>query len=140
MKLFGCIPPSIGNYGIQVCDDPRLYNMSEVDKLIVCPKPCTMFKMQPRTTTYNSTGLGYYASLDIRFHQIITISNDQYSYTWLNLVAEFGGYVGLFLGYSVFQMTDLMDILYQRDWVGSFKSLLEVLKKRKSEDSATSEA
>ena len=140
MKLFQCIPPSIGNYGIQVCDGPHLYNMSDVDKLIVCPKPCTMFKMQPRTTTYNSTGLGYYASLDIRFHQIITISNDQYSYTWLNLVAEFGGYVGLFLGYSVFQMTDLMDILYQRDWVGSFKSLLEVLKKRKSEDSATSEA
>ena len=102
--------------------------MSDVDKLIVCPKPCTMFKMQPRTTTYNSTGLGYYASLDIRFHQIITISNDQYSYTWLNLVAELGGYVGLFLGYSVYQLTDLIDFFLQKNWIEGLKKVYRNIK------------
>ena len=35
----------------------------------------------------------------------------------LNLVAEVGGYVGLFLGYSVLQVTDLMDILIHRKFM-----------------------
>ena len=28
----------------------------------------------------------------------------------MNLIAEIGGYVGLFLGWSVYQITDLLDL------------------------------
>ena len=63
--------------------------MDEVEKLIDCPKPCTIYKMQPRTTLYDTDTDS--ADLDIRFQETTTISTDQYSYTWLNLVAEVGG-------------------------------------------------
>ena len=112
MELFGCVPPSLGNYGIPICANSSLYSMPEVDKMIDCPQPCTIFKMQPRITSYAiDEQIG---ALDIRFPEKTTISTDQYSYTWLNLVAEVGGYVGLFLGYSVYQMTDLVDIFLQK--------------------------
>ena len=69
-------------------------------------------------------------SVKILLHELIEVSYDQYSYIWLNLVAEVGGYVGLFLGFSVFQMTDLMDSLLQRNWIKSFKSLVNRFKTR----------
>ena len=52
--------------------------------------------------------------VSVSFEEVITITNDQYSYIWLNFVAEAGGYVGLFLGYSVFQASDLLDILIRK--------------------------
>ena len=103
--------------------------MSEVDKMIDCPQPCTMFKMNPRTTgmaLYN----GIVNYLDIRYPETTKISTDQYAYTWLNLVAEVGGYVGLFLGYSVYQMTDLVDILLQRNWVEDLKKACRNIRKK----------
>ena len=48
-------------------------------------------------------------SIDFKFSEIITVSSDHYSYIWLNFIAEVGGYVGLFLGYSVYQMTEIID-------------------------------
>ena len=111
MELFGCFPPFLGNDEIPICKNSSFYSWDEVEKLIDCPKPCTIYKMQPRTTLYLTESDGTYSAwLDIRFQETTTISTDQYSYTWLTLVAEVGGYVGLFLGYSVYQMTDLLDI------------------------------
>lgn len=49
--------------------------------------------------------------LEFRFFEMVTVTNEYYSYIWLNLLAEAGGYVGLFLGYSVFQVTDVLDKL-----------------------------
>ena len=92
--------------------------MSEIFKLIECQKPCTLFKMEvinERANSwedaYDSTEGIYYAKISVAFKELITISKDEYSYTWLNFIAEVGGYVGLFLGYSVFQATDLIDAL-----------------------------
>ena len=68
--------------------------------------------------------------LDIRYPETTKISTDQYAYTWLNLVAEVGGYVGLFLGYSVYQMTDLVDILLQRNWVEDLKKACRNIRKK----------
>ena len=127
MELYGCLPPSLGNDGIPICKNSNLYSMSEVEKLVDCPKPCTIYKMQPRTTFYDDeTGSAF---LDIRFQETTTISTDQYSYTWLNLVAEVGGYVGLFLGYSVYQMTDLLDIFLQWNLVEYHENLKNAFQK-----------
>ena len=102
--------------------------MPEVEKLIDCPKPCTMFKMQPRTILYATDTNA--ADLDIRFPETTTISTDQYSYTWLNLVAELGGYVGLFLGYSVYQLTDLIDFFLQKNWIEGLKKAYRNIQKQ----------
>ena len=84
-------------------------------------------------------GLGKKNRIEVRFKELISVSQDQYSYLWLNLVAEVGGYVGLFLGFSVFQLTDLLDMFLRMNWIGSFKkSLLNLLKSRQSDDSVTS--
>ena len=79
-----------------------------------------MFKMQEVNVRYTSspfdtevTGLNS-GTLSVSFKELITISKDHYYYTWLNFVAEFGGYVGLFLGYSVLQASDLIDKLIQK--------------------------
>ena len=124
-KLHGCIPPAFGNYGLQACKNGSHETISEVDALIDCMMPCTLFKMRSRTTVedYNNLHYGWSGKwIEVRFKELITVTDDQYSYIWLNLVAEAGGYVGLFLGYSVFQLTDLMDVLFQRKWFGFIKA------------------
>ena len=117
----------MGDYGIPICANSTLHSLSQIDKLIDCPKPCTLYKMQPRATSFQASYI-WYTRVEIIFQEATTISYDQYSYTWLHLVAEFGGYIGLFLGCSVFQFADLIDILLQRSWVESFKSLLNRFK------------
>ena len=45
----------------------------------------------------------------MKFNKYIEVINAEYSYTELELLAEFGGYVGLFLGMSLFHLADLFD-------------------------------
>ena len=102
--------------------------MHDINDLIDCPQSCTKYTIRVRSeySSYVAIDIG----IKILFNEMITVSYDQYSYIWLNLVAEVGGYVGLFLGFSVFQMTDLMDVLLQRNWIESLKSLLNRFKPR----------
>ena len=97
--------------------------MIEVNELINCPQPCAKYSMNVKSDYYSDPDNSV-PSIKIFFNEMITVSYDQYSYIWLNLVAEVGGYVGLFLGFSVFQLTDLMDVLLQRNWIESLKSVL----------------
>ena len=82
-----------------------------------CPKSCRIMKLRTgnEKTSFQKYMYGKRtASLHIKLHEIITVTEDQYSYIWLNLIAEVGGYVGLFLGFSVYQMTSLIDKLFQK--------------------------
>ena len=130
IKLYGCIPPSLGNYGLTTCKDGSKYSMREVSNLIDCPKSCAKYTMRVRSEyIWNFEVAIENPSIKILFNELITVSHEDYSYIWLNLVAEVGGYVGLFLGLSMFQMIDLRDMmLLQRNWIESFKSLLDRLK------------
>ena len=117
MNEFGCLPPSVENHGPQICKNVtgHVMPMRTVDSKIDCPKPCKLFKVRAISHTKpQARGSQGTSTVKILFNELVTISTDQYSYTWLNLVAEVGGYVGLFLGYSVFQMTDLMEVIIQR--------------------------
>ena len=104
--------------------------MREVSNMIDCPKSCAMYTIRVRSEYVQNIGetTAENPTMKIILNERITISHEDYSYIWLNLVAEVGGYVGLFLGFSVFQMTDLVDMLLQRNWIESFKSLLNRLK------------
>ena len=85
--------------------------MYEAEIGINCTKPCALYKLRKWAKVSNSET---FTQITIKFHELIAVSKDQYSYIWLNLIAEIGGYVGLFLGFSVFQITDLMDLLIQK--------------------------
>ena len=44
--------------------------------------------------------------IEVNFNKYTQVISTSYTYTELELLAEFGGYVGLFLGYSVLNLTD----------------------------------
>ena len=47
--------------------------------------------------------------LTIKFQRFVKLSKSRYSYTILELIAEFGGYVGLFLGLSINQLSKVFE-------------------------------
>ena len=47
--------------------------------------------------------------IDITFQDKITVITSQYIYSGLSMVAEIGGYVGLFLGVSINQISDVLN-------------------------------
>ena len=51
------------------------------------------------------------AIVELGFPQLIKETKSYYTYSGLSLIAEIGGYVGLFLGISVNQLINLWDIL-----------------------------
>ena len=53
------------------------------------------------------------SSLFLRFNKYVKISKARYSYGGLELLAELGGYVGLFLGISVFHLSDAFQKIVQ---------------------------
>ena len=48
------------------------------------------------------------------FEEYVQEITNYYSYDSLSFIAEIGGYVGLFLGYSFFQITDLFSFLIRK--------------------------
>ena len=53
-------------------------------------------------------------TLNIFFREYIRKSETIYTYTALDLFAAVGGYMGLFLGYSIFQLSDLISFIFQK--------------------------
>ena len=49
IKMFGCIPPGLGNYGLTTCTDASQYSMRQINNLIDCLKPCTKYSMRLRS-------------------------------------------------------------------------------------------
>ena len=52
--------------------------------------------------------------LNIRFDEMVTIFQAKYDYSFESMIAEIGGYVGLFLGVSVYQITGLIDYILSK--------------------------
>ena len=52
----------------------------------------------------------------------VLLSEEHFLYSPLSLIAEVGGYVGLFLGVSVKQFSTMMELLFNRfkKWVDNF--------------------
>ena len=65
-----------------------------------CPYPCHFLTSQITTTNYNPSSDQIY----LKFDKYIKVTTSTYGYTELELLAELGGYVGLFLGLSVFDL------------------------------------
>ena len=88
------------------------------EKTNTCVNPCSIFSF----TTTNiekhvdllSKGTGVY----IHFPKNIKVFERSYAYSKLSLLAEIGGYVGLFLGISINQVINLLDYLVSKlEWI-----------------------
>ena len=77
-----------------------LTNMEEVEE---CPYPCHFLTNRIRTTEYKDKTSND-SLIWLGFDKYIKVIKSNYSYTGLELLAELGGYVGLFLGISVFDL------------------------------------
>ena len=73
-----------------------------------CPYPCSFTRTFTRDKSANNQG-----KLQFIFSNLVKITKSRYSYRELELLAEFGGYVGLFLGISVFNLRDVLEKILQ---------------------------
>ena len=113
MDEIGCTTPFVVNLD-HICKDlktsikaKKLYDRlhHKTHKIKDCLYPCKFIKIAvtpyKKRSDKNTTRL--------KFDKFIKVTKATYSYTELELLAEFGGYVGLFLGFSVFQVSQVVD-------------------------------
>ena len=117
MKKFGCSSP-FGHIGYlnNICTDNttgkqafEMFEKLDDERFYVpeCPYPCNFIKLSA-TTTKLRTAATTKKYIKIYFGQYIKVTEVYFSYTGLELIAEFGGYVGLFLGISVFDINQVI--------------------------------
>ena len=122
LEIYGCTTP----YGLrkdQICKNKE-NGIKVLDKYVEtmtrhkydCKNPCKYiisrpFIMEDLNYQPNINGQKV-AFLRIYFERNIKFTRAHYLYSGLSLIAEIGGYVGLFLGVSVNQITMLMDIAF----------------------------
>ena len=122
MDKFGCTSP-FGLNKTSICTDKIKaakaitifseftgFNQTLAERL--CPRTCTgmmtWFSSFTKENNHND-GDGY---LEIRFQKFIKVSRSRVAYGLLELLAEVGGYVGLFLGVSINQIVSISRGLY----------------------------
>ena len=88
----------------------KYYNMQMNNRFNInqCPYPCKSTKI------YMGKGSEQIEpTLRFEFNRFIKITKARYVYRELEFLAEFGGYVGLFLGLSVFHLREVLQKLIQ---------------------------
>ena len=124
MERFGCTTP----FGLKldnICTEKNksfdalwlFYQISanQIEVINECPYPCQFLINRIKNMRYkkkpihdsDETGL-----LWLVFDKHIKITTSTYSYTKLELLAELGGYVGLFLGLSVFDLRLVLNKIF----------------------------
>ena len=113
MSSLGCTTP-YGNNKSLACKDKNLAekavaifnDISWSEHNECCPQSCKYFmisKSNERSTKTENNA----TFITLSFTKFIRVSKSDYSYQGLELIAEVGGYVGLFLGISINQLTHL---------------------------------
>ena len=85
----------------------ELQEKINTEKKFDCKRSCTTLSIQllkSRERTLKNS-----RQLVLDFNERIKITKAYYLYSGLSLIAEIGGYVGLFLGVSVIQITNLIN-------------------------------
>ena len=88
----------------------RFMSSHSIENYEGCYYPCSYFifsTKQVKTIEISSEISG----ICLNFEQLIQVTKSHYTYSKLSLIAEIGGYVGLFLGISVNQIPYLLDVL-----------------------------
>ena len=108
METIGCTSPFASNNKSNICKAPNeslkakimeedLMTQQEIFNITTCPYPCKFInlKLVP-TVDENDPAIEF----NIKFERFIRLTRSYYNYGELEMIAEFGGYVGLFLGFS----------------------------------------
>ena len=119
MDTYGCTSPNGYNQN-HICKDSfsgnlSLYKFREISQLQKdfeldeCPYPCHFLKIK-HSRQYELKNHSFTQSMiSFTFQKFVKVSRSKYSYQGLEFLAEFGGYVGLFLGISVFQISKMFE-------------------------------
>ena len=99
-----CTDPLKGKFAHQIYIS-HILNQSFASR--VCPKTC-QFQVISFDNYVEKTSFFLNKMLQLKFEEFIKVSVSSPSYTFLTLIAEVGGYVGLFLGVSINQTFDLL--------------------------------
>ena len=119
MEKFGCVTP-FGYNKNNICTNSTLAKQANeyLEKTFKtysdnCLNPCNYFLINAiKMSEVNRTKP--YAILRLSFNEYIKTTTSYYSYLTLSMVAEIGGYVGLFLGVSLYQTTDILNAIRSR--------------------------
>ena len=117
MKEVSCITPYVMD-DKNVCKDKTLndtaneYFLTKVTSKepTTCLNPCT--KIIANFGIRKDTPTDYYAQVYIDFPSEVKVITAYPSYEILSLIAEIGGYVGLFLGISVLDLKSLSNFIF----------------------------
>ena len=113
-----CIEENKKDEAKSIFFDITRYNQTKAKKL--CPKPCQQYIISFNKEERNISL--FFTTIEMQFPKYIRVSSSYYSYTILELLAEVGGYFGLFLGVFIIQISGLMEILmakldqYVKNW------------------------
>ena len=118
LTTVGCITP-YGSNKTNICTDVnngkvaldiyRNFSFSDSMNYEECYYPCSYLIVSSKNPAIYSSNSSL-GKVTLYFPQLIQETKTQYTYSWLSLIAEIGGYVGLFLGISINQITNLFDI------------------------------
>ena len=112
MEKFGCTSP-FGYEVNNICTDQNnsknaldLYYDIYLKKFTIkdCLYPCTFMK-----TAFRSKTKMVPQGLILIFNKFIRVTTTKHVYDELEMIAEIGGYIGLFLGVSVFHLKSTFD-------------------------------
>ena len=119
----GCTTP-FGHDKSQICrqeDDARKAFEIFANEIFLesnCSNPCSLFSLAISNEEKQSSTNATYENLRIVFPKTIKVYDRSYTYSSLSLLAEIGGYVGLFLGISINQVINLLEYLVAKlEWI-----------------------
>lgn len=113
LNQIGCTT-IFGNHPDMACKDPKLaeiahkFHLDEVVDSKTCKYPCRFLSNSFISKSVEQRGTNQTIT-DISFQEYVKSTRSHYIYNAINLIAELGGYVGLFLGYSFLNIGDVMD-------------------------------
>ena len=122
IEKFGCITP-FGLDKNNICQEGDKINKSlKIYKDAIywdhfnrgCFNPCSIFSITTTKSFETKWKYPHYSFIEINFPKVVKVYERSYTYSGLSLIAEIGGYVGLFLGISVNQVINGLDFLISK--------------------------
>ena len=119
--MYGCTTP-FGPNKNEICDISenalkvnhmlRKWYNNQIQAESGCKKPCSYVTLRANTVWEREKRYKTQVKVVIYFKENIKVTKAYHVYSGLSLIAEIGGYVGLFLGVSINQVTNLFDVLF----------------------------
>ena len=96
----------------------KIYQNNRRNQNNICGNPCQFtnvyFGPPVEELIVHEESNDYKASLIIYFRREVKITSEYFLISIISMIAEIGGYAGLLLGFSIFNLTDVTDFLIQK--------------------------